>query len=337
MKVSFIIIAYNAEKYLPNLLEDLKKQTYSKEKIEIILVDGISTDNTKNIMLEFLDKNKNLYENIVVLDNRKKTLPCGWNIALKAMTGDIVLRVDAHTKIQKDFIENNVKHIKSGEKICGGKVESLSEEKDDFSNILLIAENSAMGGGIAKFRRGTEKKHVGTLAFAAYSRDVFDNVGFYNERLARTEDNEMHYRMKQAGYKFLMDPTIITYRYSRNNFKKLVEQKYLNGYWIGKTLKESPKCFEKYHFVPVLFVASLIVSGIAAMAGESFILMMILISYLMVIGLISIFEFMKYKFKFGFKICILPVIFSVIHIVYGFGTIKGIYESIIKGNDEVEK
>jgi glycosyltransferase involved in cell wall biosynthesis len=95
MIVSFIIVAYNASKTLHTILNDLILQDYELSKIEVILIDGNSEDNTKKIMLDFCKKN-NLFNRIIVLDNPQRTLPCGWNIALKAAKGDIYLRVDAH-------------------------------------------------------------------------------------------------------------------------------------------------------------------------------------------------------------------------------------------------
>ena len=75
-----------------------------------------------------------------------------------------------------------------------------------------------------------------------YRKKVFDEVGPYNEKLARTEDNEMHYRMKQKGYKFLLSPNIKSYRYARSDLKGMIKQKYGNGKWIGKTVYYCPKC-----------------------------------------------------------------------------------------------
>ena len=103
MLVSFIIVAYNAEKFLDKSLESLAKQDYNHKKIEVILVDSSSTDNTKKTMNEFKKEKEEEFCKIEVLDNPKKTLPCGWNVALKEARGEVVLRVDAHTFLMKDL------------------------------------------------------------------------------------------------------------------------------------------------------------------------------------------------------------------------------------------
>ena len=103
MKLSFIIVALNAAGTINKSLSSLKKQNYPHENIEVILVDSFSSDNTKKMMLEFQQDEKS-FARVVVKDNPGKYLACGWNVALKEVTGDIVLRVDAHTEFPEDFV-----------------------------------------------------------------------------------------------------------------------------------------------------------------------------------------------------------------------------------------
>lgn len=321
MLVSFIIVAYNAEKFLNKSLESLSKQDYNHKKIEVILVDSNSTDNTKSVMNEFKKEKEEEFYRIEVLDNPKKTLPCGWNVALKELKGEVVLRVDAHTFFDENFITNNVNEIKDGEDIVGGKCISVTKNETWQEKLLLIAEESIFGCGIADFRRKEQKEYVSTLAFAMYRKKVFDTVGPYNENLARTEDNEMHYRMKQKGYKFLLSPNIKTYRYARSDLKGMIKQKYGNGKWIGITLKYCPKCFSIYHFIPLLFVLGIIFSILMACVGLPIFIYLLAGAYLLFnianIILITI------KNKFSITYLLLPFIFLVLHLSYGIGTIVG--------------
>ena len=321
-KVSFIVIAYNAGDKLKSLIDDIRNQTYNHRLIEIILVDSTSSDNTKDIMIEF-SKSQNDFIDIKVLDNPKKVLPCGWNIALKEATGDIILRVDAHSSLPKEFIEKNVKYINKGEKIVGGHRVSIIDENSPWQKVLLASEKSLFGSGIAAYRRSEEAKYVSTLAHAAYSRDVFNEVGNYDERLVRTEDNEMHYRMKEKGYKFYFNPEIVSYHHARNEFKKMCKQKYLNGYWIGLTMGVSPKCFSLYHFVPLAFVLALIISTLLALLTSVTLPLVLLGSlYTLVVLLISIIEIVKSKFMI--QMLALPFILFSLHVSYGVGTLVGL-------------
>ncbi len=81
---------------------------------------------------------------------------------------------------------------------------------------------------------------------------------FFSENLLRTEDNEMHYRIREVGFKLCYDPRIVSYQYARSSFSKMLKQKYANGYWIGLTLKICPKCISLYHLIPFLFVSAVV-------------------------------------------------------------------------------
>lgn len=322
MNVTFIIVAYNAEKFLNNSLESLLNQDYNLKKIEVLLVDGKSNDKTKKIMHDFKKNNEKKFKRVLVLNNPNKTLPYGWNVALKEATGDVIVRVDAHTTFPKDYITNNVKEISSGEDIVGGKCISITQNNSRKEILLLIAEESIFGAGIADFRRKGDREYVSTLAFAMYRKKVFDEVGLYNVNLSRTEDNEMHYRMKKAGYKFLLSPTIETFRFARNTFKGMIKQKYGNGKWIGITMYYCPKCFSLYHFVPLLFVLSMIACIILAILHFP-IFLFILIGLYAIFNLVNL-VIISLKYKFHIEYLLLPIIFFILHVSYGFGTIVGL-------------
>ena len=322
IKVSFIVVALNAASTIQKLFECLKHQTYPHEWIEVILVDGLSSDATKTEMLHFQAEENDFWQ-IKVLDNPKKTLPCGWNVALSAAQGDALLRVDAHVSIPDNFIELNVRDLLRGEDICGGKVTSVPGNETEWAFVLNEAENSMFGGGIAAFRRADSTGYVNTAAFAIYRKIVFDTVGTYNELLTRTEDNEMHYRMRKAGCRFYYDPEIVSYRKTRADLKSLAKQKYLNGYWIGRTLWIEPRCFSIYHFIPLAFVLFIVFSLILLSFGTAFPAAALWGAYAVVNLSMAIVSVISCKEKNGFFV-LLPAIFLILHIWYGVGTAIGI-------------
>lgn len=320
MILSFCVIAYNAEKTLPHLFSDLSQQDYPHHMIEVVLVDSVSSDKTKHLMQEFADNNDFL--RVLIKDNPGRTLPCGWNVALNNLKGDIVLRVDAHTSFPKDFVSKNIRCIKSGKDICGGKVISLQMERNSWQDLMLSAENSMFGGSFALFRRSEKARYTSTLAFAAYRKEVFDKVGYYNENLARTEDNEMHYRMRQVGYKFYLNPAIVSYRFSRSALKKLLKQKYMNGYWIGLTMGICPKCFSLFHFAPLLFIVAILISTLLAFGGYTIWAVLLWSVYGIMNLLMSVFTVAKDKINI--YSLLLPFVFFLLHISYGAGTLVGL-------------
>ncbi len=326
MLVTFIIVAYNAERVIEKCLESLNAQKYSHEQIEVILVDSSSTDNTKEILQQFKKNFEKEYNRILVLDNPKRTLPCGWNVALKEAKGEAVVRVDAHSTFPDTFIEEDVKELEKGENIVGGHRISVTSENIQWQKTLLIAEQSLFGSGIAKYRRTNEREYVSTLAHAMYRKKVFDEVGTYNEKLARTEDNEMHYRMKKAGYKFLLSPNVVSYHHARNSLKGMIKQKYGNGKWIGITMKYCPKCFALYHFIPLFFVLAIILCSVLAVFHINIPLYLLIGAY----AIFNIINLVLIIIQNGFHIqyLLLPFIFLILHCSYGWGTTVGLVKAI---------
>ena len=211
MTVSLCVVAYNEEVFLPNLLKDLSNQTYPHELIEIVLVDGRSFDKTREIMEKFKISD-NTFMNVQVLDNPKRIQAAGWNIAIANAIGDVIIRIDAHTHIPAEFTTKNMVLQEKGEYVTGGVRPCLIEKPTAWKNTLLEVENSLFGSSINKSRHSREKQYVKSIFHAAYRHEVFEKVGFFNEKLLRTEDNEMHYRIRQAGYRFCFDPDIVSYQ-----------------------------------------------------------------------------------------------------------------------------
>lgn len=323
MLISFVIVAYNAGKNILDALKSLLNQDYDKKNIEVLLVDSCSSDNTKQVMYDYKRQYEDVFNKVYILDNPKKTLPCGWNVALKHISGDIIIRIDAHAVMSEDFISNNVKLIEEGEKIVGGPCMSIIDDNNEWQNLLLMSEESMFGGGIAAFRNAGRNKYVNTLAYAAYAREVFECVGGYDERLTRTEDNEMHYRMRRAGYKFCFNTNIKSFHKARNSLKGMIRQKFLNGYWIGLTMGVCPKCFSIYHLVPFAFVLSLITTLILAAFGFPLLFLFLILLYALCNISMSVLSIIQKK-KFSPIMLLLPILFFILHISYGVGTLMGI-------------
>ncbi|MBR2109539.1 MAG: glycosyltransferase family 2 protein [Ruminococcus sp.] len=324
MIITVGVIAYNEKNSMGSLLKDICKQTYDHKKIEVILVDSNSTDNTKVIMETFKKNNQDDFYGVQVLSNPKKTQPCGWNVVLNHYNGDAVVRIDAHASIPSDFIQKNVSTLLSGENICGGFRPNIIDERTPWKETLNLVETSMFGSSIAPYRRQQGKTYVNSLFHGAYRRRVFDKVGLFNENLVRTEDNEIHYRMKKAGFKICFNPEIISYQHTRNNLKGMIKQKYGNGRWIGLTLSVAPKCLSYYHFVPFLFVVSLIFCTIFALLGFPLLIEILLLLYSMFdfVNTVSCFTMRDIKPHFF----LLPLLFPIMHLAYGFGTLMGVLQ-----------
>ena len=322
--VSLCVVAYNEEKFLPSLLEDLSLQTYPHEKTEVILIDSHSGDRTRAIMESYAAENKAGFSKIQVLENPRRIQAAGWNVAIANARMDIIIRIDAHAHIPQDFTALNVRNIQSGEYISGGCRPCLTEHNSRWGNLLLQTENSLFGSSIGKSRRSHKKEYVNSLFHGAYRREVFEKVGGFNETLLRTEDNELHYRMRKAGFRFAFDPQIISYQYARGSFSKMIRQKYGNGYWIGLTLGVCPGCISPYHLVPFLFTGAILVTGLLAVLGSVFCAAALWSLYLIFVAAGTICTITQQGFDPLFLL--MPVLFLILHVSYGIGTLAGLIQ-----------
>ena len=320
MLVSVSISAYNEENYLPAIFESLVHQTYPHKQIEIVLINAMSTDRTRSLMNEFQESYQHEFYAIKIFDNPKKTLNTGLNLGFKHSDGDCYLKIDAHSHIPENFIENNVAVIQTGERVCGGRRPTIVETDDELAKTLHIVEESALGSSIANYRKGDESRYVDSVFQGMYHKDVIDKVGYFDEKLVRTEDNEFHYRIRKNGFKIWYDTSIESFQYIRPTYSKMLKQKFGNGYWIGLTSHVCRECLSLFHFVPGVFVgtllATILVAGISALPF----LLLVSIYLLAIIGL-SLFEISTHPFHI--TRLLIPFLIISVHISYGIGTIRG--------------
>ena len=320
MTVSLCVIAYNEENALTSLLDDIRAQDYPHDKLEIVLVDSMSTDKTRAIMNDFAGED-NGFIRVKVVENPRKIQAAGWNVAIKESECDIIIRVDAHATIPESFVSQNVEDIESGEYVVGGQRPNIAEKDTPWMNTLLLAESSMFGSSIAPYRNSQKKTYVKSVFHGAYRREVFEKAGLFNEELGRTEDNELHYRIREAGYKICYDPKIISHQHVRGSWRGMLKQKFGNGKWIGLTLGVCPGCMSIYHFVPFAFVLAIIVSVLCAAFGWSLPLVLLACAYAAADLLMSVMAVIGQK-KY-WQYLLLPVIFFSLHVAYGIGTMVG--------------
>lgn len=322
MKITVGIIALNEIKYLPALLEDVRRQTYPHDKIEVVLADSGSQDGTKECMRQFKKLYEGEFAGVQVLENTGGFQSTGWNEIICRFTTDALIRVDAHSHIPPEFVEKNVENFESGEMVSGGRRPTLTEEEGGFGDTLLLAEESLFGSSIASSRRKEEKAYVKSFFHGAYRREVLEKTGGFREDLGRTEDNEFHYRVRENGYRFAMSPDIVSYQYIRPTLSKMCRQKFGNGYWVGLTLGVCPGCLSLYHLVPAAFVAGIAVTTLLWVLHFPWLAWIMWGLY----GILAVTMTVLSIRSKGWKAThlLLPFLFLLLHVSYGLGTWKGL-------------
>ncbi len=323
--VSLAVVAYNAAAHLPALLDELRAQTYPRGRFELLLIDSASSDGTRGLMEAFAREAAHLSPPLAVrvLDNPGRILPCGCNVALKAFWGEALLRLDAHASIAPDFLWSNVRALADGHDIVGGYVAATPAASPEEAPLVAL-DASRFAGGAAAFRNPGKARAVDTLAYPLVRRAVYARVGRYDERLVRTEDNDMHYRMRQAGYRFWYDPAIVSRHRARGTLRSLLRQKWENGRWVGLSSGVQFRMFSLRHYVPMLFVLAL-AAGLAAWAfGCGWPLAALLIAYIAADFFYTSLDSLASPVGRLRCLACLPWMFPLVHLCYGAGTLFGL-------------
>ena len=246
---------FNEQRTIRSLLDSVYHQSYPREKLEVIVADGLSTDQTRQEIEGFKKDNKDL--EIRVIDNPKRSIPSGLNQALAAADGEYIVRLDAHSIPATDYITRSVTALKSG---LGDNVGGLWEIKpgSDTWQGRSIARAAAhpLGAGDARYRVGGKAQEVDTVPFGAFQLSLINRIGNFDETLLTNEDYEFNYRIRQAGGKIWFDPDIKSVYIARQNLEELARQYWRYGYWKVRMLKRFPESF-RWRQLAGLFVISI--------------------------------------------------------------------------------
>ncbi len=199
--VSVLIPVRNEERYIERCLYSLAAQDYPRERFEVLVIDGRSTDHTREIVARFAAEST---LDLRLIDNPRRKTAAGLNAGLAQARGDVIVRVDGHASVASDYLRRGVFALfDSGADCVGGVIES---EGDTYAGrAIALAMSSRFGVGGVGFRVGGEGP-VETVAFGAYRRDVFDRIGTFTEDIDKGEDDEFNYRLRDAGGLILLVP-----------------------------------------------------------------------------------------------------------------------------------
>ena len=314
--VSVILPLYNEEKYIRNCIESLIQQTYPKEKMEWILVDGNSSDKTVDIINEYISMGQ--YP-IVLLHNEKRKTPYALNMAVEASKGSYIIRLDAHSYFYPDYIEKCVHYLDTTDADNVGGI-AETEAKGFIGQAIAKMLSTKLGVGGSDFRIGDGNRYADTVPFGAFRREVFECVGLFNPKLLRSEDNDMNSRIRESGGKIWLAEDIRFKYYCRDTIQGILKMALQNGNALFFTLRENPKAMSVRHYIPFLFLLSLIVMPIISIflpffwwlfAAEGALYLLLDVYY----------SFCNKEPKYGL---ITVWLYPLFHIVYGLGSMFSI-------------
>jgi succinoglycan biosynthesis protein ExoA len=316
--VSIVIPCFNEEKTIRNLLTAISAQDYPSARMEVVIADGLSTDNTHQEINSFKAANPQL--KILVVDNPKRIIPAGVNAAVHSSTGEIIIRLDGHSKPYPDYVTNCVSALEQarGDNV-GGVWEIKPSTGTPMAACIALAAAHPLGVGDAYYRSGKQAGAVDTVPFGAFKRTLFDQLGGFNEDLLANEDYEFNTRIRQRGGVVWLDPSIRTVYLSRPNLAALGRQYFRYGYWKFKMLQKYPTTLRWRQALPPLFVASLLFLAILSIFIPlvRYLLGLEMLVYLLILLYFGAIIAQKHH-RFG---CIIgfPAAIATMHLCWGAG------------------
>lgn len=308
----------NEAAYIERSLGAVLAQDYPADRLEVLVVDGLSTDGTREIVGQMARPPR-----VRLLDNPAGIVPPGMNIGIGQAKGEIVVRVDGHCEIAPDYVRRCVEHLQAGYDgqpidAVGGPIETIGET--DEAQAIALAMSSWFGVGGSAFRTIDDRALlVETVAFPAYRRRTLQQLGPFDEELVRNQDDEYNYRLLKHGGRILLSPDIRSLYYSRGNMRSLWRQYYQYGYWKVRVMQKHPRQMRARQFVPPAFVVGLFGSAALGLVWRPFrwLLGLVLAIYLAanVVASLSVSRVHAPR---------LVVIHPILHLSYGLGFLAGL-------------
>ena len=335
--VSLMLPIRNEAAYIEYCLRAILAQDYPG-RIEILIVDGLSTDDTRNRIEQVIQHSA---FSICLLDNPGKIVPTGINIALRQAKGEIIVRVDGHTLIAPDYVYQCVAALqRSGADNVGGRMNAVG--KTVFGKVVALATSTPFGVGGGRFHYSDKEEFVDTVYMGAWLRQVFEKIGLFDEELVRNQDDEFNYRLRAAGGKILLSPDIKSEYTVRSTPGGLWRQYYQYGFWKIRVLQKHPRQMSLRQFVPPLFVLALLFSAfLVFFSATRFLSLVVPVAYLaanLAASFITAIRAQKSnQSPFTSYHLLLPLTFAILHISYGLGFLLGLFKFWNRWGDKIGK
>ncbi|HET9532538.1 MAG TPA: glycosyltransferase family 2 protein [Blastocatellia bacterium] len=352
--VSVIMPIRNEAAFIERSLAAVLAQDYPPDLIEVLVVDGMSDDGTREIVQRMIYRRHdsalyggrngngsvleitNNISPIYLLDNPGRIVPTGLNSAIRQARGEVIVIVGGHAIIERDYVRSCVESLlRTGTDCVGGALDSIGIGY--IGTAIAAAMSSPFGVGSSGFRVatvGAEPTLTDSVPFPAYRHEVFKRVGLYNELMVRHQDYEFNYRLRKAGGKILLLPSMRVKYYVRSNFRSLWRQYWQYGLWKGSFLREHPASLKLRHLIPPLFVLMVAISILLALIPQarvwaSWIAPGAYVAF-MLAGLIAVSKSGKLRYA-----PILPFVFACLHFSYGFGIWLGLLSPMTSRNNNL--
>ena len=255
VRVAVVLPVRNEALHLGSVLQSVLDQTFPADRLEIIVVDGRSSDATVSIAERLLAERGNWR----IVSNPTLTIPSGMNLGIRLTTADVVVRVDGHTWLEPEYVDRCVQLLAStGAANVGGLMRPRGQGL--IGTAMAVALCSRFGIGDSRFHYSDREEFVETVYMGAFRKQVLDELGGYDISVLSNEDFELNHRIVAAGYRILLSPAIRSAYTPRGTIPQISRQFFRYGLWKSRVVRKHPRSTRPRHLVPPALVTALAVT-----------------------------------------------------------------------------
>ena len=323
-RISIIVPCRNEVRHIARFLDTLNGQSGTPAASEILIIDGMSDDGTREILRVARDGNPS----IRILDNPERTTPVALNLGIRAARGDIIIRMDVHADYAPDYVQQCVKVLEeTGAENVGGPWRARGITY--MHRAIAAAFQSKFSSGGALSHDIDYEGSADSVFLGCWRREIFDRMGMFDEELVRNQDEEHNYRIAQGGGRIWQSPRIKVTYFPRETLRATFEQYAQYGYWKVRVMQKHRKVLAVRHVVPGISLCSLVflLSTAAFFVPARIGLTIVLSSYLSVSLVATLHAVVRTRS--WAHLPILPVVFACFHLAYGVGLLRGILNFVL--------
>lgn len=322
-RVSIILACRNEAAHLEPCLRSILAQEKPPGGFELIVADGMSDDGTRLIAGRMAAQ----YKILKVIDNPGRIVSRGLNLAISAAKGDVIVRMDAHTEYEPDYVRQCVQVLaESAADNVGGPARTKAETY--LQKAIAAAYHSPFSVGGARFHNVEYEGPVDTVTYGCWPKESFEKFGLFDEELVRNQDDEHNLRISRGGGLVWQSPRIQSWYRPRSSLPDLFRQYMQYGYWKVRVIQKHRLPASIRHLVPGAFLLSLAILSLASLGSVTAFICAVLLAAaygacVLMASAVTAAKTQPALFP------VLPLVFAAYHFGYGYGFLRGLVDFII--------
>jgi glycosyltransferase involved in cell wall biosynthesis len=320
--ISVVMPCRNERAHIAACVRSILRQENVPGGFEVLVVDGMSDDGTREILSEFAAMD----DRLKLIDNPQRITSCAFNAGIRHARGRFIALLGAHNVYAADYLRSCLAVTEgTGADNVGGSM--ICRGESWLQKAIAASHHSGFSAGGARWHDFAYEGPADTVFGGFYRAEVFAKIGVFDETLVRNQDDELNLRLTRAGGRIWQSPLIKSWYYPRSSLSALFRQYLQYGYWKVKVIQKHHLPASIRHLVPGAFAASLLGLPLLAVIFPVAlwlwlaILGLYLCSSLVAAALVARAQHWSY-------IAVLPAIFACYHFAYGLGFLLGIVDFV---------